>query len=32
MEAEIIDILDFDLIMETSFKFFEPLTKVCKME
>lgn len=32
MEAEIIDILDFNLIMETSFKFFEPLTKVCKME
>ena len=32
MEADIIEVLDFNLIFETSFKFFQPLSKICKME
>ena len=32
MEADIICTLDFNLIMETSFRFFEPLARLCKME
>lgn len=32
MEADIIEVLDFNLIFETSYKFFEPLTKLCRME
>lgn len=32
MEANIIEALDFDLIMETAYKFFEPLAKISKMD
>jgi len=32
MEADIINALDFNLIFETSYRFFEPLAKICKME
>ena len=32
MEADIINVLDFNLIFETSYRFFEPLAKLCKME
>lgn len=32
MEAEIIELLNFDLIMETSYKFFEPLAKISQMD
>lgn len=32
MEADIIETLDFDLIMTTSYKFLEPLSKICNMD
>lgn len=31
MEADIIEALDFNLIMETVYRFFEPLARMCKM-
>ena len=32
MEAEIIELLNFDLVMDTSFTFFEPLAKISGMD
>ena len=32
MEADIIETLEFNLIMDTSFRFFEPLAKISKMD
>ena len=32
MEADIIKELDFDLIVDSAYKFFSPLSKLCKLE
>lgn len=32
MEADIIQALDFDLVMDTAYTFFEPLAKISSMD